>query len=263
MNTIGKNTAPVPQKALRLWPAIVIVILQWLIRFGLPWVIPSDMAIQVGIFGGLIGGFVLIIWWAFFSRARWFERLGAIGLMILALICTQQFIDVSIRTANMGMMFTIFSIPVLSLAFVVWAVATRNLSSGIRRVTMVAAILLATGFWVLLRTDGMDGSAHQDLVWRWSKTSEKRLLDQANHKMMPISLDSAAMAAEAEWPGFGDLTGMVLSRASRSRLIGLNHPRLRCGGGQWDPVAPPSQSMALYSSPRNSAVNTRWLPATI
>jgi outer membrane protein assembly factor BamB len=202
MNTIGKNIGTAPQKPLRLWPAIVIVILQWLIRFGLPGVIPSDMATQVGIFGGVIGGFVLIIWWAFFSRARWFERLGAIGLMILALICTQQFIDVSIRTANMGMMFTIFSVPVLSLAFVVWAVATRNLSSGIRRVTMVATILLATGFWVLLRTNGMDGSAHQNLVWRWTKTSEERFLAESNHKLMPISLDSAAMAAEAEWPGF-------------------------------------------------------------
>jgi outer membrane protein assembly factor BamB len=217
MNTIGKNTAPAPQKALRLWPAIVIVILQWLIRFGLPGVIPSDMATQVGIFVGLIGGFFLIIWWAFFSRARWFERLGAPGLMILALIFTQQFIDVSIRTANMGMMFTIFSIPVLSLAFVVWAVATRNLSNGIRRVTMVATILSATGFWVLLRTDGMDGSAHQDLVWRWTKTSEERFLAQSNHKLMPISLDPATMAAEAEWPGFrgshrdGIITGIQIA----------------------------------------------------
>jgi outer membrane protein assembly factor BamB len=202
MNTNAKNTRPAPQKPLRLWPAIVIVILQWLIRFGLPEIAPSDLTTQVGILGGVAGGFTLMIWWGFFSRARWFERVGAIGMMILSLLVTAQLNDVSIRTSNMGLMFIFFSIPVLSLAFVLWAVVTRNLSNRIRRVTMVAAIILATGFWVLLRTDGMDGSNHQELVWRWAKTSEERLLARASHKMQPVSPDSAAMAAGAEWPGF-------------------------------------------------------------
>ncbi|MFA6127721.1 MAG: PQQ-binding-like beta-propeller repeat protein [Bacteroidales bacterium] len=190
------------QKPLRLWPAIVIVALQWLIRFGLTAVTSSDLAMQVGILTGVAGGFILIIWWGFFSRARWFERLGAIGLMIAALFITAQFVDISIQTSNMGLMFIFFSVPVLSLAFVIWAVATRNLSNKIRRVTMVATILVATGFWVFLRTDGMDGSNHQELVWRWAKTSEERFLAQSNSKLKPVSPDSAAMAAKAEWPGF-------------------------------------------------------------
>lgn len=202
MKPIGKNTGLAPQKALRLWPAIVIVALQWLIRFGLTAVSSSDLATQAGILTGVLGGFILIIWWGLFSRARWFERLGAIGLMIAALFITAQFVDISIQTSNMGLMFIFFSVPVLSLAFVIWAVATRNLSNGIRRVTMVATILLATGFWVLLRTDGMDGSNHQELVWRWAKTSEQRLLAQASLKLQPVSPDSSAMAAKAEWPGF-------------------------------------------------------------
>lgn len=202
LTTDKKNSVPSLQKSLRLWPAIVIVILQWMIRFGFPEVVPSDTTTVIGTIGGLIGGFALIIWWLLFSRALWFERLGAIGLMIVALVVTLQFIDVSIRTANMGMMFAIFSIPVLCLAFVIWAVSTRHLSNRIRCVTMIATILLSTGFWVLLRTDGMDGSNHQDLVWRWAKTSEERFLAQTNHKLMPVSLDSTAMAVEAEWPGF-------------------------------------------------------------
>jgi outer membrane protein assembly factor BamB len=148
------------------------------------------------------GGLVPLIWWGFFSRARWFERLGAIGLMIAALFITAQFVDISIRTSNMGLMFIFFSIPVLSLAFVTWAVVTRKLSDRTRRITLVATILLATGFWVLLRTDGMDGSNHQDLAWRWAKTSEERFLAQSKNKLMPAQSDSALVAAEAEWPGF-------------------------------------------------------------
>ncbi len=211
METDKKDHAALRPNPLRLLPAIVIVILQWLIRFGLPGVVSADLATQIGIFGGLIGGLAIMIWWAFFSRAIWFERIGAIGLIILALFVTQQLNDESIRTANMGLMFIIFSIPVLSLAFVTWAVATRNLTTGIRRITMVITILLATGFWILLRTDGMDGSNHQDLAWRWSKTSEERLLAQSNDKLIPVSPDSAALAATAEWPGFrgSNRDGMV------------------------------------------------------
>ena len=43
----------------------------------------------------------------------------------------------------MGYMLIFYSIPILSLALVVWAVATRRLSDGTRRVSLVVAILLA------------------------------------------------------------------------------------------------------------------------
>lgn len=197
-----QSFGPNQQKPMRLWPAILIVALQWLIRFGLTAVVASDLAIQVGFLGGVLGGFFLIVWWAFFSRAPLFDRLGGSVLMIAAMLVTAQFLDVSIRTANMGLMFTFFSVPVLSLAFLIWALATRNLSGRIRRISMVATILLSTGFWVLLRTNGMDGSNHQELTWRWAKTSEERLLSQSSTQRIPVSPDSSALASEAEWPGF-------------------------------------------------------------
>lgn len=194
------SNEPAQQKPLRLWPGVVLVILQWLVRFVLPAVVPDTTAI--GVFGGVIGGLAIVVWWAFFSRAPRFERLAAIVLMIAALAATSQILDKSIKTAMMGMMFIVFSIPVLSLAFVVWAVASRRLSARHRRTTMVATIILASGFWVFLRTNGMTGDAHQDFSWRWASTAEERLLAQANDKLIKIPLDSAAMTSEAEWPGF-------------------------------------------------------------
>ena len=71
-------------RPLRLWPGVVIVILQWLLRFALPVVVPD--ALLYGLIGGLFGGALAIaLWWVFFSRAPWSERLGAIVLMIVAL----------------------------------------------------------------------------------------------------------------------------------------------------------------------------------
>jgi len=203
MNTNKNTIGPIQQKPLRLWPGVVIVILQWLVRFVLPLFV-SGSAVYSFI-GGLLGGLAIVVWWAFFSRAPRFERWSAIVLMILALAATSQILDKSIKTAMIGMMFTFYSIPVLSLAFVVWAVASRHLSDGLRRTTMIATILLASGFWVFLRTNGMDGEAHQYFAWRWAKTLEERLLAITNDKPILMPLDSAAMKTEAEWPGFRGL----------------------------------------------------------
>jgi outer membrane protein assembly factor BamB len=76
----------------------------------------------------------------------------------------------------MGILYFMYAIPPLCLAFVVWAVATRNLSDGTRRVTMVATILLACSAWALVRTNGFNAEFSSDLQWRWVKTPEERLL---------------------------------------------------------------------------------------
>ena len=190
------------QKPIRLIPAIVIVVIQLLLRFGLTAVMPDDLAVQIGFMGGVLGGLLLLVWWLFFSRAAWFDRLTGAGLWIVAMVITYQFLDISIRTANMGLMFVFFSVPVLSLAFVAWAVVTRNYTDRIRRITMAATIVLATGFWVLLRTEGMDGANRQELVWRWAPSAEDRLLSQAGGKISSKSPIGESPATAAEWPGF-------------------------------------------------------------
>ena len=47
---------------------------------------------------------------------------------------------------------------------VAWAVVSRNLSTGSRRVAMVAAILIACGVWAFVRTGGSSGSFENDKV---------------------------------------------------------------------------------------------------
>jgi outer membrane protein assembly factor BamB len=194
------TTEPLLQKPLRLWPGVIIALLLLLVRFVIPVIIPN--AIPFALFGGVILGFCIVIWWAFFSRASLFERWFSIVLMIAALVATSHLIHKSIATTMMGIMFPVFSIPVLSIAFVGWAVASRHLSNNLRRVTMVATILLASGFWVLLRTNGMDGEARMDFAWRWARTAEERLLNNANDKLTAIALDPTSITKETQWSGF-------------------------------------------------------------
>ena len=202
MNTYKQASGSNQQNLLRLWPGIVIVILQWLLRFVIPNIFPGDMALMVGVFSGLLCGVAIVVWWAFFSRAPRTERWGAIVLIIGSLVATSFALDESIATSNMGLMFAIFSIPVMCLAFVIWAVASRYLSMMLRRVTMVMTILLASGLWIFLRTDGMDAELHHEFAWRWAETAEDHLLAKADNKLLPLLADSIAMADEAEWPGF-------------------------------------------------------------
>src|SRR5882724_2778392 len=187
---------PAPRKSFRLWPGVVAVVLQWLVWFVIPFVAPDTM--MFGMIGGLVCGLAVLVWWLFFSRAPWFERIGAIVLMIVAVFATKPLVHQSIANAGMGMMMYIFSIPLLSLSLVCWAVAARRLSGGPRRAWLVVAILLACGVFTLLRTGGITGDAHSDLHWRWTPTPEERLLAQAGDE--PAAPQSAPAAEAPEKP---------------------------------------------------------------
>jgi outer membrane protein assembly factor BamB len=162
---------------LRVWPGVVIVALQVAARFLLPAVAPE--AAVYGVLGGVVGGLGVVLWWLFLSRAPWSERLGAVVLMVVALFATSRLVHVSIAEGAQGMLLILLAVPGVGLAFVVWAVATRRLSDGPRRASMVATILLACGVWTLVRTGGLTASASSDLQWRWTKTPEERLLAQS------------------------------------------------------------------------------------
>jgi outer membrane protein assembly factor BamB len=197
-----KTGEPARQKPLRLWPGVVAVVLQWLIWFGVPIVVSGTMAGYIGAFGGFIGGLVVVVWWAFFSRAPRSERWGAIVLMIVALFATPYILHESIATGGMGMLFFVYAIPVLSLAFVAWAVVGRRLTDRPRRVAMVATIMLACGVWTLFRSGGITADTHADFAWRWAETPEERLLAQADDEVTALPSAPAAMETEADWPGF-------------------------------------------------------------
>jgi len=243
--TIEQTNQPAPRKPLRLWPGVVIVVVQWLIRFGIPLVAPDTEFLGVGalivVIAGPVGLLAILVWWLFFSRALWSERLAAIVVMILAVVATRPLTHQSIQNGMQGMMFAVYAVPAtLSLALVGWAIASRRLSEGPRRAAMVAAMLLGCGVWLLARTDGIFGGV-ADLEWRWTPTAEERLLAQASDDAArggPVDAARGTPAAIASAPAAGEHPTPVVAEAS-DKAAALPAPT----AAKIEPAAPAAAEM--------------------
>ncbi len=226
VHSTSTEQAPI-RKPLLLWPGIIAVVLQWLAWLVVPMVAPGTG--PFGVLADLLFGLVILVWWLFFSRVRWIERLGAVVLLVVAVASTSRIIHTSIAGGMMGMMPFVYVIPLSSLALIGWAVACRRFADGPRRALLVAAILLACVPLTLVRTDGITGDSASQFAWRWSKTPEQQLLAQSlqtavarsstpaaaktlnkepaaasRKEQTPSSptRDSLATKTVAEWPGF-------------------------------------------------------------
>jgi outer membrane protein assembly factor BamB len=151
---------------------------------------------------GVLGGFgmalAILVWWVFFSRAAWLERIGALVVMTASLIIAWPIVDKSVATGMMGAMLPAFAIPIMSVALVGWAVATRRLSKPIRYTSLVVACLLASASFALVRTAGMGAGRLAEFHWRWTPTPEERLIaDEADRPTLIPSSSAAPHASES------------------------------------------------------------------
>ena len=156
---------------------------------------------------------VILIWWLFFSRAPWVDRLGALATMVVAVVLTWQIVDKSIAGGMMGGMLPMYSLQTMSVALVAWAAAASRLSRPARRMSMVAVILLACAVFALVRTGGIGGGRIAEFHWRWTPTPEERLL--AEEASAPALAPPSAVPSPSR---------PHRSRAPRHRLLTVAPP---------------------------------------
>jgi outer membrane protein assembly factor BamB len=219
---------PTPRKPLRLWPGIAAAVLLVLVGFVMPIFLPAYAV--YGMIAAAAGWLIIILWWLLFSRAGWYERLGAIVLMVLAAWAQKYVVHPSIAGGAMGNLSYILALETLGVALVAWAAVSRRLAPVARGAAVIVAVVLGCLPWLLLRTGGINASGRSDFHWRWTKTPEERLLALADEpKAPPVAApaevvrpiatepakEPAAPAAvktppagpaatwkRAEWPGF-------------------------------------------------------------
>ena len=162
-------------KSLRLWPGVVLAAV----------VVAAIAPFMAQVFGfeamfvALGGALLILLWWLLFSRARWYERVGAVVLIVGADIAQKYFVHPSIAGAGMGYFSYMLQIPMLCVALVGWAWISRRLSPAPRAAAALAAAALGCVPWMMMRTGGISGSGMADFHLRWSMTPEDRLLAQA------------------------------------------------------------------------------------
>jgi outer membrane protein assembly factor BamB len=218
------NNEPALRKPLRLWPGIAIAALIVAIGYVMPIVVP-DQAVLLFL-GPVVGAALIILWWLLLSRARWYERVGAIVIIAAATILQRYVVHPSIAGGAMGNLSYVLAVPTLCIALVGWAWAGRGHAPAGRAAAAVAAVGLGILPWMVLRTGGISGGGKSDFHWRWTPTHEQRLLAQAEDApaqpapapapaKTPVPQEPLSPAATdvappppvvrfrpAEWPGF-------------------------------------------------------------
>lgn len=217
-------TPPPGSRPLRVWPAVLLVALMILSRFG-PAYLEGGLSRHwmIAMMGPMLCCLLLVIWWLAASRATGKERVfGFLGLVIVFAL-TLVLVEPMMRGPG-----TIYiTLPLGMTAFVLGAAWFRHRRPLPR--TRDALLLAAVGFGcsLLLRNDGMDGEYQLTLHWRWSRTAEERLLAA---RKSPAPATTVAFAetnlslATPAWPGF---RGADRSGVGRGPLITTNwseHP---------------------------------------
>ena len=196
----GDSHASIPEKKPRLWPGVALAAILFFGMYLLPRIAPgaSLAAVMTG-FAAILG---ILLWWLFFSRAPWLERLGAIALAAAAMFVTYRFLHPSVAKGNMGFQYLLLGLPLVGLALVAGAVAGRRQPRGRRRAILAAALVLASAGPTLFRSDGVTGAGKPQLVWRFTASAEEKLLAAGEERATAGGARAGEEAqGKVQWPG--------------------------------------------------------------
>lgn len=224
------------KKPLRLWPGVALVVFQGFAAYVVPWLFPETEIAglpigMLGLFASIAAGLGVLIWWLFFSRARWSERLVGVAFIVIAVIATRAVAHPSIQGAGMGFLLYVGTVPTWSVALVIGATLMSRLTGARRLPALATMIVVLMTPWTLLRTAGVasDGSEYH---WRWTPTPEELLLAQGEvvpsaqpgpvvqgSKGPEVQPEPASVAAEATVPST-QVEGEALSEPVPGRVEG-------------------------------------------
>ncbi len=192
-----------PLRPLRVWPAVLLVLVGVLARFVPGW-LEGGMSSYwlVGLIGPLACGALLLIGWVIASRATWKERLGGFFALIVALVIVVALSDPSMR--GPGTMQITF--PMGMAAFALGAVLLSRRRPLVRTGVSVLLGTAAFAFSLLLRNEGATGEYWLDTRWRWSRSAEETMLARQTEAPAkaerPERPSGVAGFEQPEWPGF-------------------------------------------------------------
>jgi outer membrane protein assembly factor BamB len=191
------------QRRLRLWPAVVIVALQWILMI-VPVLVARDsiIAMMTAKMGAPLLGFLgVVLWWLVASRLRWRDRLLVLVACVVLGVAAYPF---NHPTFDLFPLF-MFTLPVLTTAWVLWLVLTPFLSWPVRRAGLLVVFVLVWGLFTQVRFDGVWGSFAPELSFRWVPRAQDNFETAVRSGKIGVAenvTDKPLVLTPADWPGF-------------------------------------------------------------
>jgi outer membrane protein assembly factor BamB len=209
---------------------VVLVVLQWLCILGPRWVVPGTIVqFYVTFWGPMVTTAAFLAWWLFASRLRWMDQLVILAACGVAGAATFPFFDPSFRSIGFFALF-LFVLPWVATVWVGWLLVTPMLRWPARRLGLLVALLLAWGYFTLVRFEGADGSFASSFQFRWTPTAEDKLLAELASRKPAVAPEAGLLVGlqPGDWPGFrgpsrdSRLTGVRIAtdwKANRPRQV--------------------------------------------
>jgi outer membrane protein assembly factor BamB len=197
----GLASTPIPEvlpaRSLRLWPAVLLVVVGIGLFFAAPRLIEGMQGFMLGGFAPLVCGVLLLVWWLLASRAPWRVKLYGLGLGVILG-------GLSILIADWSLRFYLILWGLSATAGVLvlfWAVS-RGLARRPRAIGGVTCVIVALLPWLVLRSDGAQGEGMPDFNWRWASRPEERARAYFAEHGNTGGRASAIALQPGDWPGF-------------------------------------------------------------
>src|SRR5262245_38936289 len=222
--------APGPAVRPRRWPPVAFVAAFWALALVVGRLEkPYFIGFLYGMASVAVLGLCFLAWWAANRRVRLADRLG--GLALVAGGCGAVGPLVHPSLGWFGLLTT--GLPVVLTACTAWLLLARKLPAAWVRPGLAVVVLLAWGYFALLRVDGLDSGLHATVRWRWTPSAEDLFVSE-HRAGAGVDTTPAAASAWVPSPGPDDWTGFrgperdgVLRGVRIATDWEANPPRLR------------------------------------
>jgi len=188
----------------RIWPGVGVVAVMWLVAVGPRWLELEPFLRFLGVFWApIVGTAGVVVWWLFFSRLRWSDRLltPAACVTIGVVACAAMAKSDGVQSSMSVIWF--YAARMVLTVWVLWLIATPSLRWPLRRAGLLAALVLTWGYFACLRFEGVDGQMNGSVQWRWAPKAEDIYLAEAAAKPAPAAAAAETLTLQpGDWPGF-------------------------------------------------------------
>ena len=191
-----ESTRETGSSRLRLWPAVVILLLQ-IIVFGLSITPGINNGVRFGfmMLGPVCGVVLFAVWLLLASRLHWKHRLMLQAAMLAFPVAVSPLVH---STMKLGLF--LYGGPVSMLISVVGLWLTERTSERRRLATIALGLTAVWSLFVLGRIDGFRGNYLPEFAWRWTPTAEQQLVD--NGLSTALETSQEWQPVDVNWPGF-------------------------------------------------------------